>query len=160
MQRPVNTMRKESAEGNEEMAADVPARTSVHCLDRVLATPTERVRACLLDPQIRSRWDSRPPEAHRELNVLPNGELVRMESEQGISFTTRISVIEHGACSSVIRVQLVPHQPHDVMAIYKLGIDDLWEDRLYVITDLLLGFSTLNGEHRTISHLPPRHDQA
>lgn len=153
-------MLRESTEALGVIAEDMQEPCSMHCLTRVLATPVELVRAFFLDPQCRMSWNSGSAEARTELNVLTNGQLMWMEFEQGMTFTTRISVFEHGACSTVIRVQLVPNPPHDVMAIYALGIDDLWEDRLYAITDLLLGFSDGHVDQHTISPTSPHHDQA
>ena len=85
-----------------------------------------------------------------ELEVCFNGELALKESHYGVMFNTRISLIEHGMCSSVIRVRLNPQPPHDPEVIYELGIDDLWEERLYAIADALLEYSGGQIERLTI----------
>lgn len=145
-------MRRGSAEALEVNAAEVLEQSSSHCLTRVLAAPMERVIALFLDPQFGMTWNSGAAKDRRVLNVCSNCELVLKESHRGVMLTTRISMVEDGACASMIRVRLSPQPPHDLAAIYELGIDDLWEERLYAITDALLGYSGGPAEQRDSSH--------
>ncbi|MEO8733428.1 MAG: hypothetical protein ABI373_03760 [Flavobacteriales bacterium] len=127
-------MRKDSAE-----AVDMITRAAApaHVVSRLLATSEERVRNVFLDPALRAIWaisgmltTSVPPVILDQVDVLLK------EHVQGHVIDVRIRLLERmRGCEVHVELRMDPAL--DRSTLFGLGIDDLWETRLYAIADLL-----------------------
>ncbi len=130
----MNTMRKDRSE-----AVDAFHQTSMpaHVISRLLAASEEHVRNVLLDPALRKIWavagaqTTSPP-----LVTVERGDVLVKDLVQGQVIDTRIHL---QACTTgcAVDMELRIGRELDIANVYDLGIDDLWEARLYAIADLM-----------------------
>lgn len=127
-------MRSDSTEAVELMTRAV---ASAHFITRLFSASAERVRNMLMDPAPRAMW------AHSDTlttivppTLMKLGHVLLMERVQGHPIDVRIRIHE---CARVceVQIELRMDPEFDRSALFALGIDDLWETRLYAIADLL-----------------------
>ena len=131
----MNAMRKDSAE-----TVDMTARAAapMHVVSRVLAASEEHVRHVLLDPAIRNIWAMTGTLTTRVPPVLlEQGDVLLGECIQGHVVDVRIRILRRAHVCE-IHVELRIDLTFDLTTFYGMGIDDLWEARLYAIADLLI----------------------
>ncbi len=129
----MNAMRKDSTE-----AVDMITSAAVHVVSRVLAASEERVRKVLLDPAIRNIWAMTATLTTRVPPViLEQGDVLLEECIQGHVIDVRIRILRRAHVCE-IHVELRIDLTFDLTTFYGMGIDDLWETRLYAIADLLI----------------------
>ncbi|MBP6312924.1 MAG: hypothetical protein WAR83_15150 [Flavobacteriales bacterium] len=130
----MNTMRKDSYEEAETIhQTSMPA----HMISRSLASSEAHVRNVLLDPELRNIWaGSGAQMTSVPLVTVVHGEVLVKEFVQGQVINMRIHLQEH-TTGCAVDVELQVGAELDIASMYDLGIDDLWEARLYAIADLL-----------------------
>ena len=129
----MNAMRKDSTE-----AVVMITSAAVHVVSRVLAASEERIRKVLLDPAIRNIWAMTAALTTRVPPViLEQGDVLLEECIQGHVIDVRIRILRRAHVCE-IHVELRIDLTFDLTTFYGMGIDDLWETRLYAIADLLI----------------------
>ena len=129
----MNAMRKDSTE-----AVVMITSAAVHVVSRVLAASEERIRKVLLDPAIRNIWAMTAALTTRVPPViLEQGDVLLEECIQGHVTDVRIRILRRAHVCE-IHVELRIDLTFDLTTFYGMGIDDLWETRLYAIADLLI----------------------
>ena len=108
-----------------------------HRISRLLSASEERVRAILLDPELRYGWAMTGIHTATVPQVISrNGDLLLKEYVRGHEIDVRVRLLERTRVCEV-RVELRIRPSSGLATIFTLGIDDLWEARLYAIADLL-----------------------
>ena len=107
-----------------------------HCISRFLHSSKDRVRSIILDPQQRAAWCigtlmTIDPLIDQDTEVMRLREFVR-----GHTIDVMFRCIQCGRiCEVQLELRISP--PLELTTFYALGIDDLWETRLYAIADML-----------------------
>ncbi len=130
----MNAMRKDSADA---VAMITRAAAPTHVVSRLLAASEERVRNVFLDPVLRAIWaisgmltTSVPPV------ISDQGDVLLKDHVQGHAIDVRIRLLERmRGCEVHVELRMSPAL--ELATLFGLGIDDLWEGRLYAIADLL-----------------------
>ncbi|MBK9422196.1 MAG: hypothetical protein IPN44_14280 [Flavobacteriales bacterium] len=127
-------MRSDSAETVELMTSAVG---SVHFITRLFSASAERVRNMLLDPALQAMWANSGSLATTVPPIqMKHGYMHLREQVEGHPVRVRIRIHK---CPRVCEVNLELRMGPEfaLSTLFALGIDDLWEARLYAIADLL-----------------------
>lgn len=131
-------MRANRNDSIEVMNVITNATAPAHLISRLLTASEERVRSVLLDPALRAIWaisdlqtTSVPP------HILEQGYVILKELVQDHVIDVRIHLLKR-AHMCEIHVELRIDRSFDPSTFYGIGIDDLWEKRLYAIADLVI----------------------
>ena len=144
----MNTLLKDS---NEPLGAmiSVGGTACSHRISRLLPASVDRVQRMILDPQQRAAWANMDGTDYIDQLLVPAlGEVRMKESVQGGSVDVRILILQHARNVSEVHVELRMGPPFEQASVFGMGIDDIWETRLYAIADLL------NPEPLTLDQQP------
>ena len=144
----MNAVRQDSAEAIALMTRAVETACS-HRISRLLAASVDRVQRMILDPQQRAAWSNLDGTDYIDQLLVPAlGEVRMKESVKGFSVDVRILILQHSRNVSEVHVELRMGPPFEQASVFGMGIDDIWETRLYAIADLL------NPEPLTLDQQP------
>jgi len=122
----------------EVMDVITNATGPAHVISRLLAASEERVRSVLLDPALQTIWAlSGKLTTSVPSVILEQGDVLLNEFVQGNAIHVRIRLLERKRVCEM-HVELRTGPSFNLGAFFELGIDDLWEARLYSITDLVM----------------------
>ena len=133
----MNAVRQDSAEAVAMMTSVVGTACS-HRISRLLPASVARVQRIIQDPDQRAAWSNVDgPDNIDQLLVPALGEVQLKESVKGFSVDVRILILQHSRNVSEVHVELRMSPPFEQASVFDMGIDDIWEARLYAIADLL-----------------------
>lgn len=131
----MKAMRRDSAEAADMIRS---AKASAHVMSRLLAASEECVRNVLLDPALRTTWAMSDTLTQSVPTViLEQGDVMLKEFVQGHAISIRIQLFKRmSVCEVHVELRMSP--AFDQATLFGLGIDDIWEARLYAIADLAM----------------------
>jgi|GEM_PF-4471239 len=146
----MNTLLKDNTVPVDAMMSVVETACS-HRIRRLLPASVDRVQRIILDPDQRAAWSNVDGRSNIEPLLLSEpGEVQMKERIKGFSVDVRILILQHSRNVSEVHVELRMSPPFELASVFAMGIDDLWEMRLYDVADLLAASLELPNRHNML----------